>query len=133
MGMADLVARLDQTDAHRIHRRLSAIANGLRSDLAGCGDARTQDQLRADVFVDLLLGRAAVPPAGKLPMSGSATDATAGESGRGSEGGTASAGGSESWGSAAGPSDELAEESGGERHRAETQAKLREPGTKRSA
>ncbi len=63
VGMADLVAHLDQTDAHRIHRRLSAIAHGLRSDLASCGDTRTQDQLRADILVDVLLGRANPPVA----------------------------------------------------------------------
>jgi len=51
-GMASLVADLDEVSAHRIHRRLSAIANGL----ADPTDARTKDQMRADVLVDLLLG-----------------------------------------------------------------------------
>lgn len=51
-GMACLVAHLGETDAHRIHRRLSAIAHGLDDD----SDPRTCDQLRADVFVDVLLG-----------------------------------------------------------------------------
>ncbi len=48
-GMATLVADLDATDAHRIHRRLSAIATGL----ADPGDGRTRDQVRADVLVDV--------------------------------------------------------------------------------
>lgn len=51
-GMATLVAELESTDAHRIHRRLSAIANGLADPL----EPRTRDQLRADILVDLLLG-----------------------------------------------------------------------------
>ncbi len=51
-GMATIVADLDATDAHRIHRRLTAIATGL-SDPA---DTRTRDQIRADVLVDILLG-----------------------------------------------------------------------------
>jgi hypothetical protein len=51
-GMATLVADLDATDAHRIHRRLSAIASGL----ADPTDPRTRDQVRADVLVDVLLG-----------------------------------------------------------------------------
>ena len=48
-GMATLVADLDATDAHRIHRRLSAIATGLSDPT----DSRTRDQVRADVLVDL--------------------------------------------------------------------------------
>jgi hypothetical protein len=51
-GMATLVADLEATDAHRIHRRLSAIATGL----ADPSDPRTRDQVRADVLVDVLLG-----------------------------------------------------------------------------
>lgn len=51
-GMASLVADLDEVAAHRIHRRLSAIVNGL----ADPTDARTKQQMRADVLVDLLLG-----------------------------------------------------------------------------
>lgn len=51
-GMAVVVADLDETDAHRVHRRLSAIARGLKGDT----EQRTRDQIRADVFVDLLLG-----------------------------------------------------------------------------
>jgi hypothetical protein len=51
-GMATLVADLDATDAHRIHRRLSSIANGLTDP----AEARTRDQVRADILVDLLLG-----------------------------------------------------------------------------
>ncbi len=51
-GMATLLADIDETDAHRIHRRISAIAKGL----ADPADPRTRDQVRADVLVDLLLG-----------------------------------------------------------------------------
>jgi hypothetical protein len=51
-GMSSLVAHLDEADAHRIHRRLSALARGLKDET----DARTCDQFRADVLVDLLLG-----------------------------------------------------------------------------
>lgn len=51
-GMAVLHALIDATSAHRIHRRLSAIAQGLEDP------GRTRDQLRADVLVDLLLGQA---------------------------------------------------------------------------
>ncbi len=51
-GMATLVADLDETDAHRIHRRLTAVARGFQAD----ADTRTCDQVRADVLVDLLLG-----------------------------------------------------------------------------
>ncbi|MGB7979330.1 MAG: DUF222 domain-containing protein [Candidatus Nanopelagicales bacterium] len=51
-GMATLVADLDETDAHRIHRRLTALARGVRAD----DDSRNCDQIRADVLVDLLLG-----------------------------------------------------------------------------
>lgn len=58
-GMASLVADLDEVAAHRIHRRLSAIANGL----ADPTDARTKDQMRADVLVDLLLGATGGPAA----------------------------------------------------------------------
>ncbi len=53
-GMAVLNAVIDTTSALRIHRRLSAIAEGL-------GDPdRSRDQVRADVLVDLLLGPATV-------------------------------------------------------------------------
>ena len=57
-GMATLIAELADVDAHRIHRRLTAIAAGLQSDAApdGVGEPRTRDQLRADVLTDLLLG-----------------------------------------------------------------------------
>lgn len=51
-GLATLIADLDATDAHRIHRRLSAIAAGL----ADPADTRTRDQMRADLLVDILLG-----------------------------------------------------------------------------
>jgi hypothetical protein len=60
-GMATLVADLDATDAHRIHRRLSSIANGLTDP----ADPRTRDQVRADILVDLLLGA----PLSGLPLS----------------------------------------------------------------
>ncbi len=50
-GMAVLHALIDATDAHRIHRRLSAIAQGLDDP------DRTRDQARADTLVDLLLGQ----------------------------------------------------------------------------
>ena len=59
-GMAVLVADLDETDAHRIHRRLSAIARGVMD----ADDPRTCDQVRADVFVDLLLGLPTPAPTG---------------------------------------------------------------------
>lgn len=48
--MAYLQAHLDATDAHRIHRRLTALAKGLDDP------ARTVDQRRADVLTDVLLG-----------------------------------------------------------------------------
>jgi len=56
-GMATLIADLAESDAHRIHRRLSALAQGLASDAAADGlpDPRTRDQMRADVLVDLVL------------------------------------------------------------------------------
>jgi hypothetical protein len=71
-GMAVLLADLDETDAHRIHRRLTAIARGLTGD----GESRTCDQLRADVLVDLILhppGRAAGTP-GTVGSRGSRAD-----------------------------------------------------------
>jgi hypothetical protein len=57
-GMATLIADLAETDAYRIHRRLSAIAAGLQADASSEGqpETRTRDQLRADVLADLLLG-----------------------------------------------------------------------------
>ncbi|MGB7981899.1 MAG: DUF222 domain-containing protein [Candidatus Nanopelagicales bacterium] len=73
-GMSTLIADLAESDAHRIHRRLTALAAGLEQDDSG-GDApghasspdqqnrpgahpvtRTRDQVRADLLVDLLLG-----------------------------------------------------------------------------
>ncbi len=65
-GMARLAADLDETDAHRIHRRLSAIAQGLNDDT----EARSCDQIRADAFVDALLGTpgsASASPGAILP------------------------------------------------------------------
>jgi hypothetical protein len=57
-GMATLIADLAEADAYRIHRRLTAIAAGLQADEAPEGEpeARTRDQLRADVLADVLLG-----------------------------------------------------------------------------
>lgn len=51
-GMSVLIADLADSDAHRIHRRIAALAQGL----ADPTDPRTSDQVRADVLVDLLLG-----------------------------------------------------------------------------
>jgi hypothetical protein len=57
-GMATLVADIADVEAHRIHRRLTALAAGLQADAAadGAAEPRTRDQLRADVMTDLLLG-----------------------------------------------------------------------------
>ena len=57
-GMATLIADLAEVDAHRIHRRLTAIAAGLQADATADGTAepRTRDQLRADILTDLLIG-----------------------------------------------------------------------------
>ncbi len=74
-GMAVLHALIDATDAHRIHRRLSAIAQGLEDP------DRTRDQVRADTLVDLLLGSLAQPSADNSDLS--ATDLPGG-SGSGS-------------------------------------------------
>lgn len=49
-GTATVAATLKEEDALRVHRRLTAIARGLRDD-------RSIDARRADVMVDLLLGR----------------------------------------------------------------------------
>ncbi len=49
-GMSVLRAFIDSTQAHRIHRRLTAIARGLEDPDLTC------DQVRADVLVDVLLG-----------------------------------------------------------------------------
>ena len=62
-GMATIIADVDATDAHRIHRRLSAIATGL----ADPTDPRTRDQIRADVLVDVLLGGDPVTEAPSKP------------------------------------------------------------------
>lgn len=73
-GMATLIADLAEADAHRIHRRLTAIATGLQTDASSEDDARpdspadnqpdlrTRDQVRADVLVDLLLGAPPTAP-----------------------------------------------------------------------
>ncbi len=56
-GMATLIAELADVDAHRIHRRLTAIAAGLQADATGdAAESRTRDQLRADILTDLLMG-----------------------------------------------------------------------------
>lgn len=57
-GMAVLEARIDATDAYRIHRRLTAIAEGMDDP------TRIRDQVRADVLVDLLLGCSRTASAG---------------------------------------------------------------------
>ncbi len=57
-GMATLIADLAEVDAHRIHRRLTAIAAGLEADATvdGTAEERSRDQLRADILTDLLMG-----------------------------------------------------------------------------
>jgi hypothetical protein len=75
-GLATLVAELAETDAHRIHRRLTAMAAGLQADAAadsaagvGLPEPRTRDQLRADILVDLLLRQEGTLPApGGFPI-----------------------------------------------------------------
>ncbi len=77
-GMATLVAQLAEVDAHRMHRRLTAIAAGLQADAAADGtpEPRSRDQLRADTLVDLVLGRgggdAVAPADGSGTRAGSA-------------------------------------------------------------
>ncbi len=88
-GMATLIADLDETDAHRIHRRLSAIAQGL----ADPADPRTRDQVRADVLVDLLLTNPAQAP-GQPGQPGCAEDpGTTGAAGADAAGGAVGAAG----------------------------------------
>ncbi len=90
-GMATLIADLAETDAHRIHRRLTALATGLEADrcdadaqqprtqdpqTVGAGrqtQPRTRDQLRADILVDVLLGapRPYDPRSADDPLAGS--------------------------------------------------------------
>ncbi len=73
-GMAVLQALVAETDALRIHRRLTAIARGLDDE------ARTLDQRRADLLVDSLLDagqeRADTPhtPGTAPPPSGPSSD-----------------------------------------------------------
>lgn len=75
-GMATLAAVLAETDAVRIHHRLSAIAAGMQGDARAGGDPdpRTRDQLRADLLVDLLLaaGATRVPDGDDRPRTGQA-------------------------------------------------------------
>jgi hypothetical protein len=56
-GMAAIIADLPDDVAHRIWRRLNAIAEAVAADDAdaGGGATRSTDQTRADVFTDLLL------------------------------------------------------------------------------
>lgn len=68
-GMAGIWAVLDATDAVRIDNGIDALARAARH----AGDPRTLDQLRADVLVDLTLGRICPPP----------TDGAAGPAGDG--------------------------------------------------
>ena len=69
-GMATLIADLADVDAHRIHRRLTAIAAGLQADADpdGAAEPRSRDQLRADILTDLLVG--ARPQDGGVPADG---------------------------------------------------------------
>ncbi|MFL6287591.1 MAG: DUF222 domain-containing protein [Actinomycetes bacterium] len=53
-GMSELWAWLPSIEARRIQQALSQLAHGIGGD-----DARTMDQRRADIVIDLLLGRAA--------------------------------------------------------------------------
>jgi hypothetical protein len=77
-GMATLIADLAETDAHRIHRRLTAIAAGLQTDASSEGqpETRTRDQIRADALTDLLLGAGMPVPDGD-PGHTSSTDGAA--------------------------------------------------------
>jgi hypothetical protein len=60
-GMATVPAVLDATDALRIERQVAAIARGIDDP------TRTQDQIRADVLVDLLLHGAPRQPLAEAP------------------------------------------------------------------
>ena len=55
-GVSELWALLPSVDARRIQLALTAAASALGAD-----DARTMDQRRADIAVDLLLGRKTPP------------------------------------------------------------------------
>lgn len=76
-GMATLIADIAESDAHRIHRRLTAIATGLKADVdcTGQPDQRTRDQVRADALVDLLLGSPAAAVDGGPDLAPWAADA----------------------------------------------------------
>ena len=56
-GMAWFSALIRDVDAHRIANRLSAQAAAGAAERRDAGDDRTADQVRADLLVDLLLGR----------------------------------------------------------------------------
>lgn len=87
-GMSTLIAELADVDAHRIHRRLTAIAAGVQADAAADGshEPRTRDQLRADILTDLLVGTpqpatiTPEPPAG-APGRGAAVPGSPGHDG----------------------------------------------------
>ncbi|MER7975472.1 DUF222 domain-containing protein, partial [Streptomyces sp. NPDC096080] len=74
-GMAWLHLHLPASDALLIHDRLTRVAADVRDDeVAGVGDSRTPDQLRADVARDLLLH--GVPPIGEAFHVSAATRRT---------------------------------------------------------
>ncbi len=77
-GMATLIADLADVDAHRIHRRLTAIAAGLQADACAHGTAepRTRDQLRADIFTDLLVGGGHRAAGAHAPVGGHRPETT---------------------------------------------------------
>jgi hypothetical protein len=72
-GMGALVVGATVPDVQRTQHRLTLIAKALRAQ----GDERTLDQLRADVAIDLLLGKVAVDDAGQA--STQVTDMVTGE------------------------------------------------------
>ncbi len=73
-GMATLIADLADVDAHRIHRRLTAIAAGLQADADndGAAEPRSRDQLRADILTDLLVGARPQAPDVVTPVGAAA-------------------------------------------------------------
>ena len=72
-GMADLYATLPSVQARQIQQVLTTMAHQLGED-----DARDMDQRRADVFVDLLVGRA-TPPKVELLVLAPADTVTGGD------------------------------------------------------
>src|SRR5215213_3995671 len=85
-AMAELRAYLPAPDAIRIYRRLGHFAHA-----AAPGDDRTTDQLRADIFTDLLLGH---PTTASGPGGGTNTSRSAGNEGASRTGGSTQNGGS---------------------------------------